>query len=271
MKVDVSCPDCGWSTKVDDSHLGKSGRCKSCGKNFRLEADPVAANESAGKSGPAFPSFSTHEPVGDSNVPSGRPTVKPTNVSPDRNQLSESELPMKIKELFFSNEKLEYASRPAKIILIVQLVVFGGPCAIGMLGALMAMIGNLLRGSASGFVGFLFCLLILVFFGGLIFMIYLRWKNQYYVITNERTFAAQGILNVAIKVIFNRHIQMISINTGIVDRWLGLNSVQLSTAAQGGGPAGVLSFFPGMVRGSVQLKYVKTAEVMCCYSNIRLS
>ncbi len=64
---------------------------------------------------------------------------------------------------------------------------------------------------------------------------------------------------------------MLSINTGVVDRWLGLNSVQLSTAAQGGGGAGILGFFPGLVKGSVQLKFVRITEVIECYANVRLT
>jgi membrane protein YdbS with pleckstrin-like domain len=97
---------------------------------------------------------------------------------------------------------------------------------------------------------------------------YYSWKNRYYIITPERTIVAQGIFNVAIKIIFNRHIQLVSINTGIIDRWIGLNTVEVSTAAQGGA-GGIMASFPGLSRGAVQLKSVNVKDVIGCYDVLR--
>ena len=133
-----------------------------------------------------------------------------------------------------------YASRPEKNALIIQLVL-------------------------GGLVSLLSLFLIPIVLPIVLMCIYFSWKNQYYLITAERTIISQGIFNVGIKTIFNRHIIMISINTGTVDRYLGLNSIQLATAAQSGG-AGF-----GLAKGCVELKYVRVGDVLKCYENLRLS
>ena len=97
---------------------------------------------------------------------------------------------------------------------------------------------------------------------------YYSWKNRYYIITADRTITSQGIFNVGITILFNRHIQLIAINTGIIDRFLGLNSIEISTAAQGG-KGGVLAQFPGLLKGSCQFKSVNVKEVIGCYDFLR--
>ena len=92
----------------------------------------------------------------------------------------------------------------------------------------------------------------------------LQWKNRYYVITNRRTIVSQGIFNIAIKIILNHNIQLISINTGIIDRMLNLNSVEFSSAAQGGS-GNIMSSFSGLSKGSVTMKWVKVEDVIKYY------
>jgi len=104
----------------------------------------------------------------------------------------------------------------------------------------------------SAIVGFFF-----FFIGALVLAViaYYSWRNQYYIITPQRTIVSHGIFNVKISVIFNRNIQAISINTGLIDRWLGLNKIKISTAS--------------LLEGTVQMKYVKVRDVMRCYDALR--
>ena len=97
---------------------------------------------------------------------------------------------------------------------------------------------------------------------------YFSWKNRYYTITKERTIVSQGIFNVGITIIFNRHIQLIAINTGIIDGWIGLNTIEVSTAAQGGA-GGIMARFPGLAKGSTRLKSVNVKDVIGCYDHLR--
>jgi len=167
-----------------------------------------------------------------------------TQVMDKRNGLLDiNEMPTKVKELLHEDEKILYASRPSenalKISMIVNGIVWG---AIGL----------------SLFYGVIIVLPVALL------CTYYSWKNKYYVITDTRTIVAQGVFNIAIKIINNKNIQIVCINTGVVDRWLNLNSVELSTAGQGGGSAGVLSSF-GLSKGSVTLKQVVVKDVVKNY------
>lgn len=144
-------------------------------------------------------------------------------------------LPEKLRELIHEDEEILWISRPSKSSLILSMLIVGllyAPFTLGL--------------------SFLF--------------VYLSWKNTYYVITKGRTIAMQGIFNVAVKIIFNENIQLISINTGIIDRWLGLNTIELSTAAQGGAGS-IFAFFPGMAKGSIILKHVPSNDIIHNYAS----
>lgn len=157
----------------------------------------------------------------------------------------ESDIPRKITELLHDSEQILYASNPSRNALTISMIVNG--IIYGILGLCFYLVG------------------IIIVLPIALLITYYSWKNKYYVITDSRTIVAQGIFNVAVKIINNKNIQIISINTGFVDHWLELNSIELSTAGQGGGSAGILSFFPGMSKGSVTLKQVTTKEVVKHY------
>ncbi len=242
MKVDVSCPDCGWSTSVDDIHLGKSGKCKSCGTSFRLESS--AESVSTGYQGvEALPTIADVDPVPQPSF-SGIDSMQAPPDRVDNSQLSMADLPSKIRDMLWNNEVLIYASRPEKNALIIKMII-------------------------GGILSLFSVYLIPIVLPIVLLITYFSWKNQYYLVTADRTIISKGIFNVGIKAIFNRHIIMISVNTGTIDRWLGLNSIQLATAAQGGA-GGVMANF-GLSKGCVELKYVKVREVVKCYENLRLS
>ena len=244
MKVEVCCPDCGWTVSVDEAHLGKTGRCKSCNSTFKLELQSSSTGTGVESTGlDSLPTIS--EPEAEF-VSSSSSFKSPQSVATrrNRNQLSRSDLPPKIREILWDNEELIYASRPEKNALIIKMII-------------------------GGFLSLFSIYLIPIVLPIVLMVIYFSWKNQYYLVTAERTIISKGIFNVAIKAIFNRHIIMISVNTGTIDRWLGLNSIQLATAAQGGG-GGVMANF-GLSKGCVELKYVKVGELIHCYDGLRLS
>ncbi len=155
------------------------------------------------------------------------------------------EVPEKVKELLHENEQVLYASRPSQNALNISMIANG--IIWGIIGLAMSIVG------------------IVVTLPVALLVTYYSWKNKYYLITDSRTIVARGIFNIAIKIINNANIQIVSINTGIVDRWLNLNSIELSTAGQGGGAVGVLSSFPGMSTGSVTLNQVVVKDVIKNY------
>lgn len=155
------------------------------------------------------------------------------------------DIPSKIQELLHESEQILYASRPSQNALTIGMIVNG--IIYGIIGLSLYVVG------------------IIVVLPIALLVTYYSWKNKYYIITDSRTIVSQGIFNVATKIINNKNIQIISINTGIIDRWLHLNSIQLSTAGQGGGASGILSYFPGLSKGSVTLKQVVVKDVIKHY------
>lgn len=163
-------------------------------------------------------------------------------------QVRIDQIPQRIKDVLWEGETVLYASRPAHSALVLSMIV------AGIVGAIV--------GLGLAFVG-IFVTLPLA-----LIITYYSWKNRYYIITKERSIASQGIFNVGITIIFNRHIQLIAINTGIIDRWIGLNTVEVSTAAQGGA-GGIMSQFPGLNKGACQFKSVNVKDVIGCYDYLR--
>jgi len=155
---------------------------------------------------------------------------------------------LRIKELIHESEKILYASRPSKNALTISMIVNG--IVYGIIGLSIYLVG------------------VVVVLPVALLVTYYSWKNKYYIVTDSRTIVAQGIFNVATKIIKNKNIQIISINTGVIDRWLKLNSIELSTAGQGGGGTGVMSAFPMLSKGSVTLKQVVVKDVIKHYAEI---
>jgi membrane protein YdbS with pleckstrin-like domain len=171
-------------------------------------------------------------------------------------------LPSRLTDLMDTNEAILYASRPSTIVLILRLLVV----SVWAVLVFAAIIGGFMNGAGTTEI----LILALGFFGALIAIsyvrVYLKWKNTYYVITPKRSFMMVGILAVKVKIINNKNIQMISINTGLFDRWLGLNTIEFKTAARGGGINSIMGLFGGASSGDITFKSVNADKVVPHYS-----
>jgi|GEM_PF-2545139 len=241
MNYEVSCPHCAWRGTAQSERMGTSVKCPACGQVFTLS------------------------PVTPASTATGVP--KQT-----RQKISLEKVPKRISELLWADENILFSARPAYSALILSLIF------AGIMGSLLGVLVELLLGGVAmssspadavatdmpGVKGIGFFVTLVLF----LIVTYYSWKNRYYIITADRTITSQGIFNVGITILFNRHIQLIAINTGIIDRFLGLNSIEISTAAQGG-KGGVLAQFPGLLKGSCQFKSVNVKEVIGCYDFLR--
>lgn len=152
----------------------------------------------------------------------------------------------KIKRLMTKNETIQWqgqASLSALILkslgyLILPCAVFIFPLCFSMPPAL-AWIPLVLAASVIA-IGELF--------------IYAAWKRTVYAISDRRTYAISGIFNIMVRVIPNNNVQSISINTGIVDRLLGLNTVVVNSAASG---APIMWLLPA---GSIRMLHINDYE-----------
>ena len=166
-------------------------------------------------------------------------------------------LPERLKNILHESEEVLYMSNPSKNSLILSMI---------LTGVLWALIGFfiVMMGIAAGAPALL--LLPLTFAMPLaisLVVAYFTWKNRFYIITDSRTIVSEGVFNIATRIVMNKNIQFISINTGMIDRWLHLNSVELATAANGGG--NVINALMPQSAGSVTLKWVKVEDVLKHY------
>lgn len=152
-------------------------------------------------------------------------------------------VPHLIQTLINSDEQILYAAHPTFTILLIQ----GGLTLMFYL--LWGLIPSCLffeyvsTGLGSFF---LFCSTLCLLF--ILAVHFLRWIRSSFVITTERTFVKSGIFSVEVGYVYNANIQMLKIRTGLVDKILHLNTIELLTSA-----------------GSLSLRWTKLTEVLQFY------
>ena len=160
-----------------------------------------------------------------------------------------------IKVLINDNEEILYEGRPSKTAFasaIVSIMLI--PTLILVVTILIYIFDNSYRADPEALIGTFF----IIFLPAIIASIvkYYGWKAIQYIITDRRTFVKQGIFNRKIMIVPNNKIQVISINTGSIDRRLGLNTISIDTSASGGG---IFSALPLVGSTGICFKHIKDA------------
>lgn len=134
-------------------------------------------------------------------------------------------MPREIRELIAANETVLFADNPSRTVLVLRLILCNLISFPLVVAGVMVMFGigadrNVLAG-------------VLVLLGAFVsnYAICVAWKHTFYTITNMRLMARSGYFNRRIKIAPVGNIQEISINTGLIDRWLHLNTVHFATSA----------------------------------------
>lgn len=133
-------------------------------------------------------------------------------------------MPREIQELIPEDEEIYFADHPATVVLFIRV-------AFSIVAWFLAYL------SYKGVADFVTSSLVIRYvipIGILLFWLYLlfgSWVNTFYVITSKRVIFRGGWFNRRIKIIPVRNVQEISVNTGLIDRWLNLNTVLFSSAA----------------------------------------
>ena len=126
-------------------------------------------------------------------------------------------IPQDLLELLDENEEILFSNNPERFVLYANLG------ATGLIGVVVSLAISI----QTGFLGFL-TFLAFAFVG---YCRFLSWKNTVYIITGSRIFARTGVFNRSVAVLPARNVQEVNINTGTIDRWLGLNKVVFLTGA----------------------------------------
>ncbi|NQV26320.1 MAG: PH domain-containing protein [Rhodopirellula sp.] len=180
------------------------------------------------------------------------PDLKDDDLLPDGDQETftepdtGSEIPQELLELLNDAEEVLFNSRSEPLVLYASLAI------TGMIGAVLSTVVFM----QAGLPGILLSLGF-VFAG---FCKYLSWKNTVFMITTSRIFARTGIFSRSIDVLPIRNVQAVKINTGTIDRWLGLNKVVFLTGASFPVP------YLGMI-GTVCFRHVDCKEVMRAFES----
>ncbi len=153
-------------------------------------------------------------------------------------------LPFIIQLLLKKEEVVLYSQNPSVNALAINCMVCGW---IYALSCLLPVFIALVTGGITFAITYLFFGTIGLGIG--IALNYLRWLNLFYVITDQRTLVKSGILSVNVGYVYNSDIQIINIKTGLVDKMLHLNTVELRTSA-----------------GCLLLRWVKLEEVLQHYT-----
>jgi membrane protein YdbS with pleckstrin-like domain len=155
-------------------------------------------------------------------------------------------IPQDLLELLNENEEILFSSNPVPLALYVNLGTTG----------LIGIVSSLAVSIQTGLLGFLL-FLTFAFVG---YCRFLSWKNTVYVITASRIFARTGVFSRSIAVLPTRNVQAVNINTGTIDRWLGLNKVVFLTGASS------LVSYLGM-NGTVCFRHVDCKAVMVAFES----
>jgi membrane protein YdbS with pleckstrin-like domain len=125
-----------------------------------------------------------------------------------------SGIPRDLEELISRSETVLYSGNPAKASLYLRMIQ--GAFAGLVVGLPLYFVGAALTVPLA------------------LYLVYIEWKHQFYVITTRRVMTRSGWFNRRISLAPTINIQSVSVNTGLIDRWLWLNTVHFFTAASQG-------------------------------------
>lgn len=176
------------------------------------QAEPAAdADEDAQQEESGLPSLDLT-----SDEPSSEDGLEP-DLDVDSEVGTSTPIPQDLLELLNEDEEILFSSNPERFVLYVNLG------ATGLIGVVVSLAVSM----QTGLLGFL-TVLAFAFVG---YCRFLNWQNTVYVITASRIFARSGVFSRSISVLPARNVQAVNINTGAIDRWLGLNKVVFLTGA----------------------------------------
>jgi len=137
-------------------------------------------------------------------------------------------IPEDIAELLATKEKVYYAARPAEIVVrflaIVTRIVFGVPIAVLILMAMFQLFAA--EGRVTMALSMIFAAMVLAGIAALInWLRRVWWRNILFLITSRRVLIKYGVFNRKIRLVPSHNVQTITIDSGVIDRWLGLNKV----------------------------------------------
>lgn len=152
-------------------------------------------------------------------------------------------IPYLMQELISPDEQVLYSAHPSSNVLLIQsgltLIIY---LFFGIIPSAVQF-SNFNSDFGASWLGYSTILLLAI-----LAALYFNWVKSCYVITNQRTFVKSGFFSVDVAYIYNANVQMLKIRTGIIDKLLHLNTIELRTSA-----------------GHLTLRWVPLTEVLKFY------
>ena len=170
-----------------------------------------------------------------------------------RNVLSlklKREVPEHIKELLCRNEMILYVGRSSEVMM--RFSTFLLPLLLFLISLIPTFVIAVNASGSAKLVSLFFSILAGGFALAIRVLGVLSWKNNIYLITSSRLIARRGIFNRTLRTMPTVNVQMANINSGIIDRWLGLNTVVFASSS--------------LMFGSIVFRFVDSASVMRAFA-----
>ena len=230
-QIKFACMNCGKHLAARSEHAGRTTRCPTCqlavtvptAKEFEEEHEEQEYDgEEYGDEEYDESDEGQHEHLPDTS-PSFAERTRALGSDLKEELVPVSGIPRDVRQLIHPDEPVLFAGNPSQTVLFFKLAVTG-------LIALLLFVGGLIQAGFSLHLLFIGSTVV----GTVAYLIYIGWKTKFFVITSHRVITRTGWFNRSITFAAVSNIQMVAINTGFIDRWLGLNTIVFSTAATSG-------------------------------------
>lgn len=237
--MQARCPWCNKSYNINIGDIGKNTKCKSCNKAFtvKIYEEPKATSQEDEQ-------FSRANIERENNPLLQESMVKQDGVT---RGVAMHSVPERFHKYLNKEDEIVYASHPSVPSLLLRLILPVLCLVVSLCIAIFLYMSALL--------GCLFWVVVIACY-------YYSWKFTYYIVTEKTVFSSFGVFNRRITMIPCSHIQMISVNTGIIDSLLGLNTLELASASNGGG-GNIFFAFPFKTPGTIVFRNIEDSPYVC--------
>jgi membrane protein YdbS with pleckstrin-like domain/phage FluMu protein Com len=284
----VSCSSCSKTLRIPDKYAGMKVKCPACKEVIHVPVEvsepvPEQIDETVPHDNEPYDDEESYDDdedqqdefsdlIGDALYPDSE-TPDDYSVSPPplRTRTSNlvadlkeelvprSKIPREVSRLTSKDDVILFAGNPSRAALYIRLVITGifGLPVLWFSAGLFSIFVHLVLGLGSLPLGF-FWVLVFALWIGMLYLTYVSWKTQFFCITNRQVMVRTGWFAHRIGVAPVHNIQMVNINSGLIDRWLSLNSICFETAAAAG--------FGHLRSGILQFANVDSDYVMRAFS-----
>jgi membrane protein YdbS with pleckstrin-like domain/Zn-finger nucleic acid-binding protein len=261
-RITTTCPACKAKLAVNPESAGKRLRCPKC----RGVVLVPRVEDNAMLPSPSF-DFTQPPDSDEDDVPindeyqedpyTNRPQTfrrRTSELTGDFSEeiIQENLIPPSVARIVSHDEQFLFAGNPSHVLLIIRLILNG---FLSLIANPFILLIPIVESTTNRILLIVGATLWISLFA---YLTYIAWRTTFFGITPRRIIVRTGWFSHIILMAPVHNIQMVTINTGFIDQWLGLNSVCFAT----GGASG----FGFLRSGVLVFANIHSDEVMNAYS-----